>query len=47
MFDRGDFFYYQIWPFKKNKTLHLRWGQAWMVIALENLLSMKNLRNVK
>ena len=46
MLDGDDFFYYQVWPFKKNKTLHLRWGQAWMIIALENFLRVKNLRNV-
>lgn len=31
-------FYYQKWPFITNKINYLRWNQAWMLLALCNLL---------
>ena len=30
------YFYYQKWPFLTNKIPYMRWGQAWMILALSN-----------
>ncbi len=38
MQDETGYFYYQKWPFLINKVPYLRWGQAWMMLALSNLL---------
>ena len=32
------YFYYQKWPFFTNKISYMRWGQAWMMLALSSLL---------
>ncbi|RLF55819.1 MAG: hypothetical protein DRN27_10250 [Thermoplasmata archaeon] len=34
MQDDKGFYYYQKWPFIKNKIPYMRWGQAWMMLAL-------------
>lgn len=34
MQDNSGYFYYQKWPFFKNKIPHMRWGQAWMMLAM-------------
>ena len=34
MQDHSGYFYYQKWPFITNKIPHMRWGQAWMMLAL-------------
>ena len=34
MQDKTGYFYYQRWPGIVNKTPHMRWGQAWMMLAL-------------
>ena len=39
MQDDNGYFYYQKWKFFKNKISYIRWGQAWMLLALANLLS--------
>jgi hypothetical protein len=38
MWDRDGYFYYRILPFCKIKTSYMRWGQAWMLLALATLL---------
>lgn len=38
MQDRSGFFYHQKWPIFKNKIPYMRWGQAWMMLALAELL---------
>lgn len=37
MQDRSGYFYYQKWPVVTNKIPHMRWGQAWMMLALAKL----------
>lgn len=34
MQDDSGYFYYQKWPFFTNKIPHMRWGQAWMMLAM-------------
>jgi len=34
MQDSSGHFYYQKWPIITNKIPHMRWGQAWMMLAL-------------
>ena len=38
MQDRAGQFYYQDWRFFTNRIPYLRWGQAWMLLALSTLL---------
>jgi len=38
MQDVRGYFYYQKWPFFTNKIPYMRWGQAWMMLALATLL---------
>jgi len=38
MQDETGYFYYQKWPFFTNKIPYMRWGQAWMMLALSTLL---------
>ena len=38
MQDKTGYFYYQKWLGIINKTPHMRWGQAWMMLALSTLL---------
>lgn len=38
MQDKKGYFYYQKWPFFTNKIPYIRWGQAWMMLALATLL---------
>ena len=38
MQDETGYFYYQKWPFFTNKIPYMRWGQAWMMLALSCLL---------
>lgn len=42
MQDETGYFYYQKWPGIINKTPHMRWGQAWMMLALATLLEYIN-----
>jgi rhamnogalacturonyl hydrolase YesR len=37
MQDKNGFFYYQKWPYLTNKISYIRWGQAWMMLALATL----------
>lgn len=41
MQDRSGHFYYQKWPVITNKIPHMRWGQAWMMLAMAKLMSTK------
>jgi len=41
MQDEKGYFYYQKWPFSTNKISYMRWGQAWMMLALSSLLYAK------
>jgi rhamnogalacturonyl hydrolase YesR len=36
--DKKGFFYYQKWPLLTNKIEYMRWGQAWMMLALSILI---------
>lgn len=38
MQDKTGYFYYQKWPFFTNRIPYMRWGQAWMMLALSTLL---------
>ena len=38
MKDESGYFYYQKWPFMMNKIQFIRWGQAWMLLALSIML---------
>jgi hypothetical protein len=38
MRSEDGYFYYRILPFAKIKTPYMRWGQAWMLLALSSLL---------
>lgn len=38
MQDPKGFFYYRKYPFFTNKIPYIRWGQAWMLLALSELL---------
>jgi len=38
MSDQSGFFYYQKWPFFKNRISYMRWSQAWIFLALSTLL---------
>ena len=42
--DNG-FFEYQKWSFLSNKTIYMRWSQAWMLLALSKLAYEKEVRN--
>jgi hypothetical protein len=35
----AGYFYYQKWPLITNKIPYMRWGQAWMMLALSDYLS--------
>jgi hypothetical protein len=37
MQDKEGYFYYQIYPLIINKIPYMRWGQAWMLLALSTL----------
>ena len=38
LWDDGGYFYYQVRPFYTSKTPFMRWGQAWMLLALASLV---------
>jgi hypothetical protein len=38
MQDKKGYFYYQKFPFFTNKISYMRWGQAWMLLAISSLL---------
>jgi len=38
MQDANGNFYYQKWPLLTNKVSYMRWNQAWMMLALTNLI---------
>jgi hypothetical protein len=38
MQDTSGYFYYQKWPIVTNQIPYMRWGQAWMTLALSNLI---------
>ncbi len=42
MQDRSGYFHYQKWPIITNKIPHMRWGQAWMMLALATVLKKDN-----
>ena len=41
MQDETGFFYHQKWLLITNKIPYMRWGQAWMMLALSSLLNAK------
>ncbi|MFW5879259.1 MAG: hypothetical protein ACOCUV_00385 [bacterium] len=41
MQDDSGYFYYQTWPLITNKIPHMRWGQAWMMLAMSTYLEKK------
>ena len=41
MQDRSGYFYHQKWPIITNKVPYIRWGQAWMMVALTTFLEAK------
>ncbi|MDG6219498.1 MAG: hypothetical protein QCI00_08670 [Candidatus Thermoplasmatota archaeon] len=41
MQDTSGYFYYQKWPLITNKIPHMRWGQAWMMLALATYFEMR------
>ncbi|KPU63857.1 hypothetical protein EP1X_01265 [Thermococcus sp. EP1] len=45
MQSQEGYFYTHKWPGFVNKTPHMRWGQAWMILALSTLLSMGGTQN--
>ena len=38
MFDKKGYFYYRKYRFFMDKTSYIRWGQAWMLLGLSNLI---------
>jgi len=42
MQDEKGFFYYQKWPLFINKIDYMRWGQAWIILALSKILFYSN-----
>ena len=38
MWDEQGYFYYQCFPFFRNRISYMRWSQAWMFLALSTLL---------
>jgi len=40
MFDEKGFFYYQKYPLATNKIPYIRWGQAWMLFAISEYLTI-------
>ena len=42
MQDHSGYFYYQKWPIITNKIPHMRWGQAWMILALAEIMNKMN-----
>ncbi len=45
LWDEQGYFYYQVFPFFKNKISYMRWTQAWMFLALSTLLEHCNQEN--
>lgn len=45
MQDEEGFFYYRKNKFYINKIPYMRWSQAWMMLALSNLLTELKLNN--
>ena len=43
MQDPTGYFYYQKWPIFTNKIPYMRWGQAWMMLALSEYLSFSKM----
>jgi hypothetical protein len=43
MWDKRGFFYYRVLRFCTIRTSYMRWSQAWMLLALSNLLSESDL----
>jgi len=41
--DKSGYFYYQKWPLFTNKSPYMRWGQAWMILALSEYLSQSQM----
>jgi hypothetical protein len=39
MWNEEGYFYYQVFPFYISKIPHMRWSQAWMLLALSTLLN--------
>ena len=42
--NEGDF-YYQKWPLFTNKISYMRWGQAWMILALSTYIYQQKLKD--
>jgi hypothetical protein len=45
MLDPTGYFYYQKWPLFINKIPYMRWGQAWMLLALSTYLSTASMES--
>ncbi|HVW77721.1 MAG TPA: hypothetical protein VHB45_08915 [Alloacidobacterium sp.] len=41
MWDKGGFFYYRVLRYLKIRTSYMRWGQAWMLLALATYMFAK------
>jgi hypothetical protein len=41
MLDEQGYFYYQVFPFWKNKISYMRWSQTWMLLALSTMLELQ------
>lgn len=46
MWDERGHFYYQVFPFFKNKISYMRWSLAWMLLALSTLLEESDQRRM-
>lgn len=44
MQDKSGYFYYQKWPCFTNRIPYVRWGQAWMLLAISTYLSAQSTR---
>jgi hypothetical protein len=42
MWDERGYFYYQIFPFWRNRISYMRWSQAWMLCTLATILETSN-----
>lgn len=47
MWDEKGYFYYQVYPFFKNKISYMRWSQAWMFLSLSTLIEELSVNTAK
>lgn len=46
MLSKEGYYFFQKWPFFLNKIDYIRWGQAWMMLALTEFIYSKSLKGV-